>query len=98
MVDVMGVKSVRSWLVVVRWKFMYDGSIMKLKISYKPSPEDVLRQQQEKFAQAYVNQPCYACDGSGFYDWSDARTGQSPACEGCDGTGLEHPPQVVRDY
>jgi hypothetical protein len=75
----MGVKSVRSWLVVVRWKFMYDGSIMKLKISYKPSPEDVLRQQQEKFAQAYVNQPCYAC-------------------EGCDGTGLEHPPQVVRDY
>ena len=77
---------------------MYDEIIMKLKISYKPSPEDVLRQQQEKFAQAYVDQPCYACDGSGFYDWSDAKTGRSPVCGGCDGTGLEHPPQVDVEY
>jgi DnaJ-class molecular chaperone len=32
---------------------------------------------------------CCACNGSGWYDWSDPETGYHPKCGGCEGTGKE---------
>jgi len=49
---------------------------MKLKIT-KNKNFDQLREEAK----------CPSCDGSGYYDWADPKTGIVPECASCKGTG-----------
>ena len=37
---------------------------------------------------------CIACNGSGYYDWANPRTGKVPKCGACNGTGKK----IVEDF
>jgi RecJ-like exonuclease len=46
------------------------------------------KEHYEKYVKGWKQVPCTACNGSGYYDYTDRR-GRTPKCSACDGTGKE---------
>lgn len=59
---------------------------MKLKIT-KNKNFDQLREEAK----------CKSCNGSGYYDWANPRTGKVPPCAACNGTEIDSPAESTED-